>query len=95
MITTLAEKKGGIRRMDRYAKAFLAFIEKTKLVDIKTSNGQFTWNNKRILHQQITSRLDRFLISESIVMQGIIMEGNILPLGGSDHYPYYWRKNSR
>ena len=86
IITTLAEKKGGIIRLDRDAEAFLAFIEKTKLVDIKTSNGQFTLNNKRILHQQIASRLDRFLISHSIVMQGIIMEGIILPWGGSDHW---------
>jgi hypothetical protein len=63
MITTLAEKKGGIRRMDRVAEAFSFFIEKTKVVEIKTSNGQFTWNNKIILYQQITLTLDMFLIS--------------------------------
>jgi hypothetical protein len=93
IIATLAEKKGGIRRLDIDAEVFSAFIEKTKLVDIKTSNGQFTWNNKRTLHQQIASILDKFLILESIVMQGIIMEGNILPWGGSDHWPVLLEAN--
>ena len=63
MITTLAENKGGIRRLEKDAKDFSAFIEKTKLVDIKNGNGQFTCN-KRILHQQIASRLDMILILE-------------------------------
>ena len=44
--TTLVENKGGIRRLDKDVAGFSAFIEKTKLVDIKTSNGKFTWNNK-------------------------------------------------
>jgi hypothetical protein len=38
------------------------------MVDIKTSNGQFTWNNKRINQHQIATRLDRFLVSESIIL---------------------------
>jgi exonuclease III len=63
IIVTLAEKKGGVRRLDRDVEVFSAFIEKTNLVDIRTSNGIFTWNNKRSLHNQVASRLDRFLIS--------------------------------
>lgn len=35
----------------------------------------------------ITSRLDRFLISESILVDGITVESDILPSGGSDHWP--------
>jgi hypothetical protein len=85
-IATLAKKKGCIRRLYIDADVFSALIEKTRLIDIKTSNGKFTWNNKRTLNQQITLILDSFLILESIVLQGIIMEGNILPWGGSDHW---------
>jgi hypothetical protein len=48
IITTLAEKKGGTKRLDRDAEDFLPFIDTMDMVDIKTSNGQFTWNNKRI-----------------------------------------------
>jgi hypothetical protein len=35
---------------------------------------------------QVATRLDRFLISESIIMQGLTLDYNILPWGGSDHW---------
>jgi hypothetical protein len=44
------EKKGGNRRLDRNAKDFSTFIDTMEMVDIKTNNGQFTWNNKQINH---------------------------------------------
>jgi hypothetical protein len=50
IITTLVEKKGGTRGLDRDAKDFSSFIDTVEMVDIKTSNVQFTWNNKQI-HQ--------------------------------------------
>jgi hypothetical protein len=64
IIATLNEKKGVIRRLDRDAEVFSSFIEKIKLVDIRTSNGHFTPNKKITLHHQIASILDSFLISE-------------------------------
>jgi hypothetical protein len=70
---TLAEKKGGTRRLDRDAKEFSAFIEAMEMVDIRTNNGQFTWNNKRINHYQVATRIDRFLVSESIILQGLTL----------------------
>ena len=48
IITTVAKKKGGTGRLDRDAKDFSSFIDIVEMVDIKTSNGQFTWNNKWI-----------------------------------------------
>ena len=42
IILTLAEKKGGIRRLDRDVEVFSDFIEKSILVDIRTSNETFT-----------------------------------------------------
>jgi exonuclease III len=86
IITTLAEKKGGTRRLDRDAEEFSAFIDTMELVDIRTNNGQFTWNNKRLAHHQIATRLDRFLVSESIILQGLALDCSILPWGGSDHW---------
>jgi hypothetical protein len=46
VITSLVEKKGGTRRLDRDVKEFPKFIDTTEMVDLKTKNGQFTWNNK-------------------------------------------------
>jgi hypothetical protein len=39
IITTLAEKKGGTRRLDRYVEDFSSFIDTVEMVDIKISNG--------------------------------------------------------
>jgi len=72
--------------LDIDAEEFTSFIEKMKLVDIRTSNAQFTLNNKRLSHHQVSMRLDKFLVLESIIMQGLEIECNILPWGGSDHW---------
>ena len=39
IVTTLAEKKGGTKRVDRDAEDFSSFIDIVEMVDIKTSNG--------------------------------------------------------
>jgi hypothetical protein len=70
--------------LDRDAKDFSNFIDGAEMGDIQTKNGQFTWNNKRMTQFQVATRLDRFLISESIMMQGLTLDCNILPWGGSD-----------
>jgi hypothetical protein len=51
------------------------------MVNIKTSNGQFTWNNKQIKKHQIATRLDRFLVLDSIILQGLNLYYSILPWG--------------
>jgi exonuclease III len=93
IITTLVEKKGGTRRLDRDAEDFSTFIDTVEMVDIRTSNGQFTWNNKWINQHQVATRLDRFLVSESIILQGLTLDCNILPWGGSDHWPVQLEAN--
>jgi len=87
MITSLTEKKGGIRMLNWDAEAFKDFIKSTKLVDIFPKSGAFTWNNKRGGDRQITSRLDKVLVTETILLEGITMDSDILPSGGSDHWP--------
>lgn len=87
MITNLAEKKGGLRRLDKDAEDFSTFIAAFKLIDVPTVNGLHTWNNKQGGNRQVASRLDRCLILESIILQNLDMEATILPIGGSDHWP--------
>jgi hypothetical protein len=86
IITSLAEKKGGTRRLDRDAEEFSKFIDTVEMVDLKTNNVQFTWNNKRMSQHQVAIRLDRFLVLELIIMKGITLYCNILPWGGYDHW---------
>lgn len=87
MITNLAKKKGGLRKLDKDVEAFSTFTAASKLIDVSTANGLHTWNNKQGGNRQVASRLDRFLISESIMLHSLYMEGNILPIRGSNHWP--------
>eukprot|EP00253_Pinus_taeda_P014726 PITA_14726 len=87
LIRSLEEKKGGIRKSDSLMGRFNALIEDLRLVDIQTINGICTWNNRRGGKNQVASRLDRFLVSESIMNKDIFVEAQILPSLGSDHWP--------
>ena len=82
MITSLEENKGGTRALCNDAQAFNAFIQDLSLVDIKPSNGMFTWTNRQGGDRLIASRLDRFLVSESLLLEGNIISSEILPSGG-------------
>ena len=53
--------------MDRYQEAFGAFQDDSSFVDLETSNGWYTWNNKRGGEHLVASRLNRFLVSELLL----------------------------
>eukprot|EP00253_Pinus_taeda_P015439 PITA_15439 len=87
LIKTSGEKRGGTRRMDKVMEQFGDLIRDQHLIDIQTINGSHTWNNQRGGANQIASRLDRFLISEQIMLKDVFIEATILPVAGSDHWP--------
>ena len=87
MIKSLSEKKGGTRTLSKDSIAFYNFIDNMKLVDTDTSNGLFTWNNKRGGESQVASKLDRFIISEDLMLTDKEMTMRILPFGGLHHCP--------
>lgn len=86
LITSLQEKKGGTRKLEPISERLNTLIHHLKLVDVRTSNGLFTWNNKRTGENAVASRLDRFLLSESIVTTGGEHQALIIPLVGLDHW---------
>jgi hypothetical protein len=86
IIRTLMEKKGVSRRLDRDSCEFNSLIEELHLIDLEASNGLYTWTNRRTGIHQITYKLDRFLVSESLMLDGVAMESTILNLSGSDHW---------
>ena len=87
MITRLEEEKGGRRKLDSERNCFKEYIQNNWLIDLPFDNGLFTWNNKRSSSQQITSRLDRFLISDNSIHLGGDITASILPIVGLDHWP--------
>eukprot|EP00253_Pinus_taeda_P013184 PITA_13184 len=86
MIKTLSEKKGGTRILTKDFDAFQTFIDSMKLVDIVMNNGTFTWNNKRGGESQVASKLDRFIISEDLIIKDKDIVASVLPFGGSDRW---------
>lgn len=85
MIRSLTEKKDSTRKLGRDYITFQNFMNNMELVDNETLNGTFTWNNKRGGASQVTYKLDRFIISENILLTGLDVSNLILPFGGSDH----------
>jgi len=86
MLKSLTEKKGGTRTLSRDSVAFQYFLTNMKLVDMEPNNGIFTWNNKRGGSSQVASTLDRFIISEELLLMGSSLTTLILPFGGSNHW---------
>lgn len=87
IIMALEEKNNIIPRIDRDNSGFKDFMKSNHLMDIQTSNGVYTWTNKRRGTQHITSRLDRFLISDNAIHLGGDFRASIVPQGGFDHWP--------
>ena len=61
LITSLDEKKGGIRHLENENIQARDTIEELKMVDIVIGIDIFTWNNKRGGDWHVASRLDPFL----------------------------------
>ena len=87
MISNLEEKKGGIKALLVKDMAFKDTINYYALVDIQTSSGFLTWNNRRGRAQQITKRLDHFLVFDKILTLGKMLDASVLPTAGLDHCP--------
>jgi hypothetical protein len=66
-------------------------------VDLETTNGIYTWNNRRGGSSHIASCLDIFLVSEDIATTGDELSSSILPSSGSDHWPIclHWHQKDK
>lgn len=53
------EKQGGSNQVCKTMEDFKKYIQKDSLMDIKTKNGIYTWNNRRKGFCYIAERLDR------------------------------------
>ena len=60
LIMNLEEKKGGIRNLNTASVHFNDLIDTLDLIDVRTSNGIFTWNSKQAGNRGIACQLDRF-----------------------------------
>eukprot|EP00253_Pinus_taeda_P036000 PITA_36000 len=87
MTTKTEEKSGGRSRLEPEAHRFKDFIQSASLIDLHFCNGTYTWSNRRRGNHQISSKLDRFLISDNAIHLGGDFSAEILAHSGSDHWP--------
>ncbi|XP_057836070.2 uncharacterized protein LOC131046358 [Cryptomeria japonica] len=86
-VLSLEEKRGGLPRLGPAADMFRTNVDSLALMDVKPSNGIFTWNNRQSGPEAIAQRLDRFLVSCSWVRGSLVICSEILDWRGSDHWP--------
>ena len=67
-------------------KDFGDIIGRLNLLDMEIGNNLFTLNNKMIRNQCIDSRLDCFLVSESITESSSEIHSSFLLAAGSNHW---------
>jgi hypothetical protein len=84
---TWRKKKEELERLDQESSDFNSLIDNINLIDLETPNGIYTWTNRRTGTHQIACRLDRFLISDSLMLEGTTLEASILDFHGLDHWP--------
>jgi len=87
MIIGLEEKKGGNHFLGNDNLLFNYTIGLLNLIDFETDNGPFSWSNRRSGAQHVSSRLDRFLIYEAIMMDGLAWNATFIDGTGSNHWP--------
>jgi len=80
-------KRGGNRRLDGDNEGLKNLIDNLHMVDLENTNCEFTWTNMRSGSKKIACCLDRFLISKPLMLDGLLMEANILFVAGFDHWP--------
>ena len=82
-----SEKIGGIIPPPKMLQDFNTFVDNNNLMDVNPNNGVFTWTNKRSGFANISTRLDRFLLSKDWRLSCLDISSKILTLPGSDHFP--------
>lgn len=86
-ILSLNEKVGGIQQLSPSSIEFKLWVDKLSLLEIPSSNGIFTWNNRRKDNDYIAEKLDRFFILGNISSYNKDLQSSILLFTGSDHFP--------
>lgn len=72
-------ENGGTKTLRKDSIAFQTFIDNMNLVEIDMSNDLFSSENKRGGESKVTSKLERFIISEDLMLTNKDMVAIILP----------------
>ena len=74
-------------RSDALANFFISLFEQKKLISLQLICLEHTWKNNRTGDQEISKRMDRFLISKEICQDHLVLKTAMETWGLSDHRP--------
>ncbi|KAK8611389.1 hypothetical protein V6N13_131441 [Hibiscus sabdariffa] len=80
-----SEEKSGLHIQRGAMFAFFDLINDLSLIDLPLFGGRFTWSNLR--ESPSSSRIDRFLLSQELVIRWPSLIQQVLPRGISYHNP--------
>lgn len=81
------DKKGGSGKALQSQKDFQNFVDRNYLIELHTSNGCFTWTNRRKDFCSIAEKLDRFFFKGNLGAFPFTLGCKINFGAGSDHFP--------
>jgi exonuclease III len=81
------EKRGGRPSKDQMIFIVEDIIQQWDLMDFKPIKGLYTWTNNRMGEEHISTRLDRFLVQSTLLLERKLISTTILPKLTSDHKP--------
>eukprot|EP00253_Pinus_taeda_P033133 PITA_33133 len=84
-----AEAWGPSAREDPLSDFFLSLLLDNNLIDPSPSKFKPTWRNRRTGEDRIAKRLDRFLLSEGLILKVPIFKQWVEEIGNSDHFPIF------
>ena len=74
-------------RSDALAPFFTHLFKLKNLIDLAPIKHMPTWRNRRSGDQAVSKRLDRFLVSDSLIGSDLILKATVETKGISDHFP--------
>ena len=80
------KEKGGLRGRDFMLGTVEEIIQNWDLNDLKPKSGRYTWSNHRAGAANISTRIDRFLVSSSLIDGKSLVSTKILLKLTSDHH---------
>ena len=81
--------RGGSIVKDPFGEKMEDLMVDLDLLDPPLKNGKYTWSNKRTSPGHIVARLDRFLLSSSLLQSDLIPICLAILSATSDHKPIY------
>ncbi|XP_057829570.1 uncharacterized protein LOC131040632 [Cryptomeria japonica] len=86
-VLNMSDKQGGSTKETQTIREFREWLQNNHYMEIQTTNGEYTWSNRRSGATFIAEKLDRFFFKGNLANFDFDICSSILSAIGSDHLP--------